>query len=84
MAKQGYARCHLDHCVYFQKLLDGRYVTLLLHVDDMLIAGSNAQYINALKREWASTFAMKDLGAAKQILGMPIIRDMKNWKLILS
>ena len=37
-----------------------------------------------LKRKLAKSFAMKDLGAAKQILGMRITRDKKNHKLTLS
>ena len=50
----------------------------------MLIVGSNMQDINVLKRKLAKSFAIKDLGAAKQILSMRIIRDMKNCKLTLS
>jgi len=57
---------------------------LLLYVDDMLVAGFNMQEINVLKRKLANSFAMKDLGAAKQILGMRITRDRKNHKLTLS
>eukprot|EP00253_Pinus_taeda_P034030 PITA_34030 len=60
------------------------YIILLLYVDDMLVAGSNMQEINVLKRKLANSFAMKDLGAAKQILGMRITRDRKNRKLTLS
>ena len=37
-----------------------------------------------LKRKLANSFAMKDLGAAKQILGMRITRDRENCKLTLS
>ena len=37
-----------------------------------------------LKRKLAKSFAMKDLGAAKKILGMRITRDRKNHKLTLS
>jgi hypothetical protein len=40
--------------------------------------------INVLKKKLANSFAMKDLGAAKKILGMRITRDMKNCKLTLS
>eukprot|EP00253_Pinus_taeda_P003064 PITA_03064 len=40
--------------------------------------------INVLKRKQANSFAMKDLGVAKQILGMRITRDRKNHKLTLS
>ena len=44
----------------------------------MLLAGSSMQHINVLKRKLANSFAMKDLGAAKQILGMRITRDREN------
>jgi hypothetical protein len=37
-----------------------------------------------LKKKLANSFAMKDLGAAKKILGMRITRDRKNRKLTLS
>jgi hypothetical protein len=50
----------------------------------MLVAGSNMQEINVLKRKLANSFVMKDFGVAKQILGMRITRDKKNHKLILS
>ena len=84
MSEQGYTRCHSDHCVYLKRKNDGSYIILLLYVDDMLVAGSNMQEINVLKRKLANSFAMKDLGAAKQILGMRITRDRKNHKLTLS
>jgi len=61
-----------------EKANDGSYIILLLYVDDMLVAGSNMQEINVLKRKLANSFEMKDLGAAKQILGMRITRDRKN------
>jgi hypothetical protein len=84
MTEQGYSRCHSDHCVYFKKLENGSFIILLLYVDDMLVAGSNMQDINVLKKKLANSFAMKDLGAAKKILGMRITRDRKNRKLTLS
>ena len=77
MTKQDYSRCHFDHWVYFKRLDNGRYIILLLYVDDMLVAGSNMQDINVLKIKLAKSFAMKDLGATKQILGMRITRDKK-------
>jgi hypothetical protein len=66
------------------RLENGRYIILLLYVDDILVAGSNIQDINFLKRRLANSFAMKDLGAAKTILRMRITRDKKNHNLILS
>ena len=84
MSEQVYTRCHSDHCVYLKRKNDGSYIILLLYVDDMLILGSNMQEINVLKRKLANSFAMNDLGAAKQILGMRITRDRKNRRLTLS
>jgi hypothetical protein len=84
MTEQGYSRCHYDHCVYFKKLENGSYIIFLLYVDDMLVPGSNMQDINVLKKKLSNSFVMKDLGAAKKILGMRITRDRKNMKLTLS
>ena len=84
MAEQGYSRCNSDHCVYFKRLENDSYIILCLYVDDMLVAGSNMDHISELKQQLAKSFAMKDLGATKQILGMKICRDRKNRKLFLS
>jgi len=50
----------------------------------MLILGRNMSAIDSLKQELNESFDMKDLGAAKQILGMQITRDRKAKKLWLS
>ena len=84
MIKHGYNKCHSNHCVYFKILDNGRYIILLLYVDGMLVVGSNIQDINVLKIKLANSFAMKDLGSTKKILGMRITRDRKNHKLTLS
>ncbi len=52
MSEQGYIRCHSNHCVYLKKKNDGSYIILLLYVDDILVAGSNMQEINVLKKYW--------------------------------
>ena len=84
MHEHGYNRCHLDYCVYFKRLDDDSYIILCLYVDDILVARSNMDHIKGLKHQLAHAFSMKDLGAAKQILGMKIYRDRKNEKLTLS
>ena len=84
MTRQGYSRCHFDHCVYFKRLENGSYIILLLYLDDMLVAGSNMQDINVLKKKLSNSFAMKDLGVANKFLGVRITRDRKNHKLTLS
>ncbi|RVW20064.1 Retrovirus-related Pol polyprotein from transposon TNT 1-94 [Vitis vinifera] len=75
--------CEADHYCYV-KSFDNSYIILLLYVDDMLIAGFDIEKINNLKKQLSKQFAMKDLGAAKQILGMRIIRDKANGTLKFS
>ncbi|KAK3043672.1 hypothetical protein RJ639_000088 [Escallonia herrerae] len=55
--------------------LDGDLIILLLYVDDMLIVRHDVKKVNKLKKDLNKSFAMKDLGPAKQILGMRITRD---------
>ena len=81
--KIGFKRSETDHCCYV-KSFDNSYVILLLYVDDMLITGSSIEEINYLKKQLSKQSTMKDLGAAKQILGMRIIRDKANGTLKLS
>ena len=57
---------------------------MLLYVDEMLVAGSNMHDINMLKMNLDKSFAMKDLGLTKQILGMRITREKKIHILTLS
>ena len=84
MTERGYSRCYYDQYVYFKRIDNGRYIILLLYVDDMLVARSNMHDINVLKRKLDKSFAMKDLGVAKKILGIRITRNKKNHKLTLS
>ena len=83
MSKSGFHRSEKDQCCYLKKYTDS-YVFLLLYVDDILIAGSSMREINHLKASLSSVFEMKDLGAAKQILGMRISRDRSAGTLNLS
>ena len=84
MVGHGYDRTSSDPCVFVRKFSDDDFIILLLYVDDMLIVGRDVSQINSLKKELSKSFAMKDLGPAKQILGMRISRDRKCGKLWLS
>ena len=83
MRRIGFKRCEANHCCYV-KFSDNSYIILLLYVDDILIAGSSIDEINNLKKQLSKQFAMKDLGATKQILGKRIIRDKANGTLKFS
>ncbi|KAG8472415.1 hypothetical protein CXB51_035361 [Gossypium anomalum] len=63
---------------------DGSFVYLLLYIDDMLIAAKDKGEIRKVKAQLSEEFEMKDLGPAKKILGIEILRDIKASKLYLS
>jgi hypothetical protein len=83
MLSHGFKRSEFDSCVYI-KIVHGSPIYLLLYVDDMLIAAKSMKDVAALKSQLSSEFEMKDLGAAKKILGMEITRDRKSGFLFLS
>ncbi|KAG8499626.1 hypothetical protein CXB51_006086 [Gossypium anomalum] len=84
MTSHDFKRSSFDSCVYFKKNNDGSFVYLLLYVDDMLIAAKDKGEIRKVKAQLSEEFEMKDLGPAKKILGMEILRDRKASKLYLS
>ena len=84
MVKLGYTRSSYDCCVYYNRLNDDSFIYLVLYVDDMLIAAKKKYDIQKLKGLLSAEFEMKDLGAARKILGMEIIRDRERRKLFLS
>ena len=84
MTTHGFRRCNYDSCVYFIKNRDGSFVYLLLYVDDMLITARDKEEIKKVKSQLSAKFKMKDLGEAKKILGMEIMRDRKADSLYLS
>jgi hypothetical protein len=83
MISHGFKRSDYDSCVYL-KIVNGSTIYLLLYVDDMLIAAKDKSEIAKLKAQLNLEFEMKDLGAAKKILGVEIIRDRKSGMLYLS
>ena len=62
-----------DHCVYVKKTNVG-IMFLTLYVDDILLARSDLEF-NATKRWLSSVFEIRDMGEARYVLGVEIIRD---------
>ena len=77
MVDQSYARSNSDHCVYVKKFDNGDFIILLIYVDDMLIVERDKSKIEKLKKELSKSFAMKNFGLARQILGTKISLDRK-------
>ena len=56
----------------------------MLYVENMLIVRKSMEKINRLKAHMARNYDMKDLGAKTKILGIEILKDKRNGKLIFS
>jgi hypothetical protein len=56
--------------VYCRQFSYGSFVYLLLYVDDMLILAKSMFEVKRLKSLLGNEFEMKDLGGAKNILGL--------------
>ena len=84
MVNNGFSRSSYDNCVYIRWLENGVGIFLLLYVDDMLVASVDRNKIDKLKGQLSREFEMKDLGKAKKILGMQIIRDENKGILKIS
>ncbi|KAL9816965.1 putative RNA-directed DNA polymerase [Arabidopsis thaliana] len=84
MIDQNFIRSEHDACVYVKQVSEQEHLYLLLYVDDMLIAGKSKSEINKVKEQLSMEFEMKDMGPASRILGIDIIRDMKNGVLRMS
>ncbi|KAJ1689062.1 hypothetical protein LUZ63_013217 [Rhynchospora breviuscula] len=50
------------------------FLTVLVYVDDLVVAGNNNEAINQFKTYLCATFHMKDLGQLKYFLGIEIAR----------
>ena len=59
--------------MYVQSVQE-KNVIIALYVDDMLIFGNSLSMVHSTKRFLASQFDMNDMGEAKVILGVKIIR----------
>ena len=73
MLEHKFQKTHVDHCVFVKRYDEGDFLILLLYVDDMLIVRQDTRNIGNLNKALGKSFSMKDLGQAKQILGMHIV-----------
>ena len=78
-----FKRSFADHCLYY-KNIDSVPVFLVIYVDDMLIVSPCLKSIEHVQKCLCENFDMKDLGDAKRILGMNIIRDKNKSTLVLN
>ena len=63
-----------DDCIY-HKFSRSKYISLVLYVDDILLAPNDISLLQETKRFLSKQFEMKDLGDASFVLGIQIYQD---------
>jgi hypothetical protein len=79
----GFKENEEDNCIY-AKFRSGKFIFLILYVDDILLVSSDVSLLLETKRFLSSNFDMKDLSEASFILEIEIHRDRRNEVLGLS
>jgi hypothetical protein len=79
----GFKENEEDNCIY-AKFKNGKFVFLILYVDDILLASSDIDLLLETKKFLSSKFDMKDLGEASFVLGIEIHRERSKGVLGLS
>jgi hypothetical protein len=75
--KIGFMENEEDNCIY-AKFISGRFIFLILYVDDILLASSDVQLLLETKGFLSSHFDVKDLGEASYVLGIEIHQDRRK------
>jgi hypothetical protein len=75
LQKLGFVQSDADPCLLTHP---DKNLTLLVYVDDILIASKSIESINWFKSEFGKVFKIKDLGEVKKILGVQVTRDRKK------
>ena len=74
LLKMGFTRTFADPGVYIH-FHNQDLIILVIYVDDALFMGSNRSYLRFKKQEFMKKWESRDLGEAKEYLGMRITRD---------
>jgi hypothetical protein len=79
----GFKENEEDSYIY-AKFRSGKFIFLILYVDDILLASSDVSLLLENKMFLSSNFDTKDLGEASFVLGIEIHRDRRKGVLGLS
>ena len=69
LEENNFVRNVSDNCVYRREKQDKK-VILIMWVDDLIVATSDEDLLNSVKRMLAERFRMKDLGRLNHFLGI--------------
>ncbi|CAI9772674.1 unnamed protein product [Fraxinus pennsylvanica] len=75
--EQGFQQSKAYYSLFVRSTGDS-FTTILIYVDDIIIAGSNEKIIDSLKVLLDEKFKIKDLGNLKYFLGIEVARSTKG------
>jgi hypothetical protein len=84
LVKIGFVRISSEHCIYLYRDKNGRVCFLAIYDDDLLFAAKGLKFTEKMKRTLRRLFKMHDLGEARHLLGVEIIRDRTKRTISLS
>lgn len=70
----GFQSSHSDHTLFIKRT-SGRYLAILVYVDDIIIASNNDDDMDSFKKSLAGHFKLRDLGPLRFFLGLEIARS---------
>ena len=77
LLSMGYTQSMNDHSLFINSS-EGSFTTLLVYLDDIILAGNNKEKIKRIKQALNETFKIKDLGNLRYFLGLEIVRSKKG------
>src|ERR1700722_13544574 len=83
LQKLGLVPSDKDNCVYFHRS-NNEMIIICLYVDDLFLFTASSRLLKQFKQGLKAKFEMEDLGEARLVLGMQIIRDRANRTLTIS
>jgi len=73
----GFVRSYADYSLFTYKKGE-RFMTLLVYVDDLVLAGNDNDLCTQFKAYLHKCFHIKDLGLLKYFLGIKVVRSKKG------
>eukprot|EP00253_Pinus_taeda_P001541 PITA_01541 len=81
--ESGFSRCHSDNTVYTKKV-GNSLIILVFYVDDLILTGSDPNFINHVKSSLKKKFEMTDLGHLHYFLGLQVLQSKEGISLFQS
>ena len=73
----GFQKSHSDHTLFISHK-NGKYVAVLVYVDDIIIASNDDNSVTQLKEDLNKSFKLSDLGPLCYFLGLEIARSKEG------